>query len=165
MQSKDTVDESTYKYTCIKFTIQQSFKNEICSIEKVFPMITVFRAWSTLFIWFPFTPLLLVLTLLPAVSSLVKKCAALDKPDIRLVLSLGHRSLLVNRVVVAGFLLGVFLWIKMKITENVDLRFSPVLRNGGNHRIPGDAVRVSLDQLPAEYTVDEVLYSTPKVVV
>lgn len=53
----------------------------------------------------------------------------------------------------------------MKITENVDLRFSPVLRNGGNHRIPGDAVRVSLDQLPAEYTVDEVLYSTPKVVV
>lgn len=82
MQSKDTVDESTYKYTCIKFTIQQSFKNEIRSIEKVFPMITVFRAWSTLFIWFPFTPLLLVLTLLPAVSSLVKKCAALDKPDI-----------------------------------------------------------------------------------
>lgn len=41
MQSKDTVDESTYKYTCIKFTIQQSFKNEIRSIEKVFPMITV----------------------------------------------------------------------------------------------------------------------------
>lgn len=53
----------------------------------------------------------------------------------------------------------------MKITENVDLRISPVVRNGGNHRIPGDAIRVSLDQLPAEYTVDEVLYSTPKVVV
>lgn len=101
----------------------------------------------------------------PVVTSLVKKRDAFDKPDIRLVLSLGRRPLLVNRVVVAGVLLGVFLWIKMKITENVDLRFSPVLRNGGNHRIPGDAVRVSLDQLPAEYTVDEVLYSTPKVVV
>lgn len=53
----------------------------------------------------------------------------------------------------------------MKITQNVDLRFSPVVRNGGNHRIPDDTVRVSLNQLSTEYTVDEVLYSTPKVVV
>lgn len=53
----------------------------------------------------------------------------------------------------------------MKITKNVDLRSSPVVRNGGNHRIPGDTVRVSLDQFTTEYTVDEVFYSTPKVVV
>lgn len=77
MQYKDQ-DESTY----IKFTICKIFKNEIRSIEKVYPNNYVvlgflFVFFSRHFLYgFNFTPLLLVPTVQPVVSSLKKiRCA------------------------------------------------------------------------------------------
>lgn len=79
------------------------------------------------------------------VMFLVKKCVVFDKLDICLVFLFGYWLFFVNWVVVVGVFFGVFFWIKMKIIENIDFWFLFVVWNGGNYRIFGDVVRVSLD--------------------
>lgn len=87
----------------------------------------------------------MVLMLLFVVLFLVKKCVVFDKLDICLVFLFGCWLFFVNWVVVVGVFFGVFFWIKMKIIENIDFWFLFVVWNGGNYRIFGDVVRVSLD--------------------
>lgn len=74
-----------------------------------------------------------------------EKCVVFDKLDICLVFLFGCWLFFVNWVVVVGVFFGVFFGIKMKIIENIDFWFLFVFWNGGNYRIFGDVVRVSLD--------------------